>query len=145
MSKTDANSLAVLPTNASEVESAPDTPYDAVTARIVDFLERIGMTIGPDMQKLLSDTVKSGAYYALKTLRDGQASADGPVPYSLQELMDMTRPDNTMLEVFEDMTDTEVAHVMSEMEEGDDEDSDHDSDGMSSVAGVVVPSSRTLH
>lgn len=141
MSKVDANSLAALPANATEVEVAPDTPFDHVTARITDFLERIGMQVGEDMQKLLSDTVKTCAYYALKILRDGQSSSEGQVPYSMQELMDMTRPDNTMLEVFEDMTDTEVVHVMQAMDEEDEDDHEPPA----AATGVVIPSTRTLH
>lgn len=147
--KSDANSLAVLPSNATEVELVQENPLDQIVGRVCEFLTRIGMQVDDHMRRLLADTLKSGAYFGLQLLRDGQLDAEGDsVPFSMQELMDMCLTDNSMLSVLsDDMSEAELQHTIDVMDETElPEDQvkaqPHDCD---EVTMVTIPANRTLH
>lgn len=146
--KSDANTLAVLPTNATEVEQLKENPLDAVVSRVCDFLTRIGMPVDDHLRRLLSDTLKSGAYFGLQLLRDGQATPEGAEPFSMQELMEMCVTDNSMLSVLsEDMSEAELQHTIDVMDDTEVPDPEVEAvcQEKETVTVVAIPSNRTLH
>lgn len=146
--KSDANTLAVLPTNATEVEPTQHNPLDVVVSRVCEFLTRIGMPVDDHLRRLLADTLKTGTYFGLQLLRDGQATPDGAEPFSMQELMEMCITDNSMLSVLsEDMSEAELQHTIDVMDDQEIPDPQVQAtcQEQDTVTVVTVPSNRTLH